>query len=122
MSTEFGPLTASLARRILEIAPYAERLRVGRLVPPLGLTSSHVRSLRELHLHLEPDPRSLPGIDVAAAAAWIERVLGDGELAGRIRTLAAEAAPYVDTCRKLRDLVGTRLSQAGDALGPEAER
>ncbi len=121
MSAPLGPLTAAVAQRILAVAPYAERLRVGRLVPPLGLAASHVRSLRELHRHLEPDPRSLPGIDLAAAAGWIERALGDGELAGRVRALAAEAAPYVETCQKLYELVGARVAQATAVLGPEAE-
>ena len=40
-----------------------------------------VRSLRELHLLLTPDVRSLPGVNLDALADWVEEVIGDSELA-----------------------------------------
>ncbi len=121
MSVQLQRPEAALALRILAVAPYGQRLRVGRLVPPLGLTSSHVRSLRELHRHLEPDPRSLPGVDIAAVADWIEDALGDCELAGHVRTLNAGPETYVDKCKTLHELVSARLAQALEAVGEELE-
>ena len=117
MSVDFSPPSPELARRILATASYDQRLRVGRLTPPVGLLASHVRSLHELYLHLEPDGRSLPGINVGGAAAWFESTIGDGELAARTREIDGAAATYVEKCQRLFELVAARIAQAREAVG-----
>ena len=112
MSRPLAPPSPQLAERLLRGVPYDERLRVGRLVPPVGITAGDVRSVAELHAHLAPDVRSLPGVSVAGAARWIDEVVGDAELAEAVRALDAGPACYVDNCQRLHELLGLRLDQA----------
>jgi hypothetical protein len=121
MSIELGPPSAELARRILATAPYAQRLRVGRLTPPVGLLASNVRSLHELCLHLEPDLRSLPGVNLSGVASWLATTIGDDELAAAVTAIDGAQASYVEKCERLFELVRTRLAQAQQALGEEPE-
>jgi len=109
----------ALARRILAAVPYKDRFPAGRLRPPVGILPGTVRSLHELHLLLTPDDRSLPGVNLSALADWVEKAVGDGELARKLRTDTANAASYVEGCLKTYELVGARLVQARTAVGGE---
>jgi len=88
-------------------------------MPPVGMLRADVRSLRELHLLLAPDDRSLPGVNFSGLADWVERVIGDGELAEALRKTAENPGSYVDRCLKVYELVGLRLEQAREVVGPE---
>lgn len=101
-----------LARRLLQMVPYRDRLPAGRLLPPLGIIPGHVRSLEEVHLLLAPDVRSLPGINLNALADWVGRELADEEFAERIRTAVRTAGSYAEGCLRVHELVGHRLDQA----------
>jgi hypothetical protein len=92
-------------------------MKVGRLVPPVGLTAGDVRSLEELLRHLEPDQRSLPGVGFERTAAWVEDAVGDRDLAVSVRGIAAEAPSYVEGCRRLLELIAERLGQAREVVG-----
>lgn len=105
------------AARMLSVVPWADRLRAGRMKPPIGLIRNDVRSLQELELLLEPAPSTLPGLDFAAAAAWVERAIGDAGLATAIRETAARDASYVDRCRELHAVVARRVAQVREAAG-----
>jgi hypothetical protein len=120
MSLELAPPPQARACRILETAPYDRRFRVGRLIPPVGITSSHIRGLHELHRHLAPDIRSLPGVNLAALPEWIAANFGDTELAGGVRDIAGDQAPYVEKCQRIYELVGRRLEQAEGVLAGKA--
>lgn len=125
MNTTLAAPSPSDAARMLAIVPWADRLRAGRMKPPVGLIKNDVRSLQELELLLEPAPSTLPGLDFASAAAWVERVVGDAGLAAEIRAEAARDASYVDRCRSLHAVVARRVAQireaaAGAAAGKEA--
>ena len=108
-----------LSQRLLGSVPYSDRLPAGRLLPSLGIIPGDVRSLRELHLVLTPDVRSLPGVDLTALADWVGRVMGDRTLAHGIRTITRESRSYVEGCMKVYDLVGHRLDQAREVAGQE---
>lgn len=111
------------AARLLSVVPWADRLRAGRMKPPVGLIKNDVRSLQELELLLAPAPSTLPGLDFASAAAWVERVVGDAGLAAAIREASARDASYVDRCRDLHAIVARRVAQireAAAAAGKEA--
>jgi hypothetical protein len=108
-----------LSRRLLRTVPYKDRLSAGRLMPPVGMLRADVRSLRELHLLLAPDDRSLPGVNLSGLADWVERVIGDGELAEALRKTAENPGSYVDRCLKVYELVGLRLTQARKVVEPE---
>lgn len=109
----------ALARRILAAVPYGERFPAGRLRPPVGIMPGTVRSLPELHLFLTPDDRTLPGVNLTTLADWIEKTVGDMELARELRTKTANAANYVEGCLETYELVGARLVQARAAVGEE---
>jgi hypothetical protein len=108
-----------LSRRLLESVPYKDRLSAGRLLPPVGIVPGDVRSLRELHLLLAPDDRSLPGVNLRALADWVGGIIGDGTLANEIRIITREAGSYVERCMKVYELVGLRLTQARKVAGQE---
>lgn len=111
------------AVRMLAVVPWADRLRAGRMKPPLGLIRNDVRSLQELELLLEPAPSTLPGLDFASAAAWVETVIGDAALAAAMREESAREASYVERCQRLHALVKPRVAQvreAAAAAGKEA--
>jgi hypothetical protein len=113
------PPDMEISRRLLARVPYRDRLSASRLLPPVGIIPGHVRSLHELHLHLAPDERSLPGINLAALEDWAERVIGDEALAGEIRTVIREAGSYAEACFDVHNLVGLRLEQAREVAGQE---
>jgi hypothetical protein len=102
----------SLSRKILSPVPFKERFPAGRLKPPVGILPGDVRSLPELHLFLEPDVASLPGINLEALAEWVEVSIGDGELAEAIRAIIETAVNYVEDCLRVYEAVGVRLDQA----------
>ena len=119
MTYHFTQPSEELSRRLLGTAPYKDRLPAGRLMPPVGIIPGHVRSLRELHLLLTPDARSLPGLSLTALANWVQRVIGDGELAHALRNATENAGSYVEGCLRVYELVGLRLEQARDVAGQE---
>jgi len=109
-----------VARRLLNAVPYGERFSAGRLMPPVGMLREDVRSLKELHLLLVPDARSLPGMNLQALAEWVRRSLGDDDLAGTVENVGREAGSYAEACVTLHDLVGRRLDQARQVVGERA--
>lgn len=115
MSAILPPPSPADAARMLAVVPWAERLRAGRMKPPIGLIRNDVRSLQELELLLEPAPSTLPGLDFAAAAAWVEGVIGDAALAAAMREEAARDASYVHRCLGLHAIVRRRVEQVREA-------
>jgi len=102
----------SLSRKILGPVPFKERFPAGRLKPPVGIMPGDVRSLPELHLFLEPDNASLPGINLKRLPEWIEVSIGDKELAEAIRAIVDKGVNYVEDCLSVYEAVGVRLDQA----------
>lgn len=115
MNWPLDPPSPSDATRMLAVVPWAERLRAGRMKPPIGLIRNDVRSLQELELLLEPAPSTLPGLDFVAAAAWVEGVIGDAALASAMREEAARDASYVDRCLGLHAIVRRRVAQVRES-------
>jgi len=110
----------SLSFKILSPVPFRERFPAGRLKPPVGIMPGDVRSLSELHLFLEPDNASLPGINLKCLPDWIEASVGDGELAASVREIVDQSVNYVADCLKVYEVVGVRLDQARKTI-KEAE-
>ena len=119
MSHQMNPPGEKLSYRLLSTVPYRDRLAAGRLLPPVGMLRSDIRSLQELRLLLTPDVRSLPGVNLSALAAWVEQVINDSELADALRKATENAESYVDGCLKVYELVGLRLKQAREVAGQE---
>ncbi len=119
MSHQMNLPDRELSRRLLSAVPYRDRLPAGRLMPPVGMLRGDVRSLEELYLLLAPDVQSLPGVNLGALMVWVERVIGDRELANALRKTTENAASYVEGCLKVYELVGRRLAQAREVAGPE---
>ncbi len=109
----------TLAHKILSTVPYRDRLPAGRLMPPVGMLRSDVRSLQELRLLLTPDVRSLPGINLNNLANWVKGVVGDTELAHALRKATEDTGSYVEGCLRVYELVGLRLQQAREVAGQE---
>ena len=108
----FSQPSESLSLKILSNVPFKERFPAGRLKPPVGILSDDLRSLPELHLFLEPDNASLPGINLKALSEWIEVNIGDKELAEAIREIVDTEVNYVEDCMRIYEVVGYRLDQA----------
>jgi hypothetical protein len=102
----------SLSRKILSPVPFKERFPAGRLKPPVGIIGGDVRSLAELHLFLEPDEATLPGLDLQSLPDWISRSIGDRELAESVRAAVVAQNNYVEGCQRVHEVVGRRLNQA----------
>ena len=119
MSHRMTPPDKELSQRLLGSVPYSDRFPAGCLLPHLGIIPGDVRSLRELHLALAPDERSLPGMNLNALVNWVERVIGDRELADVLRKMTDNTASYVEGCLKVYELVGLRLEQAREVVGLE---
>jgi hypothetical protein len=117
MSAILPPPSPSDADRMLAVVPWTDRLRAGRMKPPIGLIRNDVRSLQELELLLEPTPSTLPGLDFASAAAWVETTIGDAALATAMREEAARDASYVDRCLGLHAVVKRRVAQVRETAG-----
>jgi hypothetical protein len=119
MSHRMTPPDKELSQRLLGSVPYSDRFPAGRLLPHLGIIPGDVRSLRELHLVLTPDERSLPGMNLNALVDWVGRVLRDEDLAEAVGTVTRDAGSYVEGCLKVYELVGLRLEQAREVVGLE---
>jgi|GEM_PF-792098 len=123
MSRFAAPPERELAEKLLGTVPFRDRFPAGRLKPPVGLIPSPVRSLKEIHLLLEPDVRSLPGLNLDALSEWIRRVIGDEELTRALSDEVQSASSYVDGCLRAHAVIGERLAQARQVLdgspGPE---
>ena len=120
MTYFFSQPGKSLSLKILSPVPFKKRFPAGRLKPPVGILPGDVRSLSELHLFLEPDSASLPGIDLKRLPDWIEASIGDGELAASVRGIVDQSVSYVEDCLKVHEAVGVRLDQARKTI-KEAE-
>ena len=120
MTYHFSQLNESLSRKIISPVPFNERFPAGRLKPPVGIMPGDVRSLPELHLFLEPDKASLPGINLKLLPEWIEMSIGDRELAALVQTIVDQSVNYVEGCLEVREVVGVRLDQARKTI-KEAE-
>ena len=113
-------MNAEAARRILAPVPHARRFPVGRLVPPIGLLQSFVRSLGELELALRPEPHSLAGLHLERLATWIEQEVGDPEGAAAVRDAAGKAPSYVEACQAIHERIRDRVAAARRTLGQGA--
>ena len=126
MSAAMTVPDGELANRILAEVPFERRMPAGRFRPPVGILQGHVRSLSALFLHLAPDPSSLPGVNLKRLPDWIAEVVGDAELAARVRAAVADSTCHVEGCLRVYDLVGERLAQAqavaGQRPGSDEER
>ena len=105
------------AERVVARLPHASRFPVGRLVPPVGLLQSSVRSLGELELALRPEPRSLAGLNLERLADWIEQDVGDPATATEVRAVTTAAPSYVEACQAIYQLVHERVALAQRVLG-----
>ena len=119
MTSDLPVPDLTLAENILSTVSYPQRLRVGKLRPPIGMLRYDVRSLRELYLHLTPDDRCLPGIDLNALVVWIRDEVKDEELSRRLLKVLEESPRYAAACVTTFDLVGYRLDQARRVAGKE---
>jgi len=120
MNNHVPPPDEEVSRRLLGTVSYRDRLSAGRLMPPVGMLREDVRSLKELHLLLTPDARSLPGVNLDALAEWVRRTLGDDDLAHIVKSISNSAESYAEACLALFELVGLRLEQARQVLGHTA--
>jgi len=112
MTNDFAEPSMILSRKILTPVPFKDRFPAGRLKPPVGIIGGDVRSLAELHLFLEPDEATLPGLDLQALPDWIAGTIGDAELAESVRAVVGAQNNYVEGCLKVHEMVGHRLNQA----------
>jgi hypothetical protein len=117
MNATTTPMDAETARRILARLPHAQRFPVGRLVPPVGLLQSSIRSLGELELALRPEPRSLAGLNLQRLAAWIETDVGDPVGAAAVRDVTEAAGSYVEACQAIYELIRDRVAAARRVTG-----
>lgn len=119
MNYDMTPPDNEVATRLLRNVSYAQRLPAGRLRPPVGIIPGDLRSLEEVYLHLTPDDRSLPGVNLAALAGWVGEILGDTVLSDRISRAVKAAPGYVAGCLAVYELVEQRLAQARQVTGEE---
>ena len=112
MNDSMSQPSVALSRKILGPVPFKARFPAGRLKPPVGILPGDVRSLPELHLFLEPDDASLPGVNLKALPEWIEASIGDKELAASVQTIVDQSVNYVEDCMRVCKVVGVRLDQA----------
>lgn len=104
-------LTPEQASAILAQVPYRDRLRVGRMRWPSGYMPTPVRSLHEVHITLMVDGKSIPAIHLPTLAEWVEKLVGDPDLARAIADCACEESlSYVGQCQELLAVFGERLS------------
>ena len=117
MSSEHSHVSEARARVLLSRVEYADRLAAGRLQPPVGLIDGFVRSIAELHMLLEPEPRGLPALDFDEVVTWVREVVRDEILADELSALFAASDSYVESCRGAYGLLGERLEQARQRVG-----
>jgi len=109
-------LTCQEAKTILQPVAHGQWLTVGRMLMPSGIHRERLGSLKELYWFLEPSSRSLPAIDFTRLSDWLENVVQDRQTAGQVRRVAQTSPSYVETCKAVYALIGTRIAEAEGVL------
>ena len=100
------------ASALLAMVPYRERLKMGRMRWPSGFMAMPVRSLHEVHINLMMDEKSTPAIHFPSLSTWVDKVVGDGELAKVIDACVVnDDNSYAEQCQQLHTIIGMRLVQ-----------
>jgi len=107
------------AETILKPVPYKQWLSAGRMLMPSGIHKQLLGSLNEVHWFLEPTTKSLPSIDFDRLAHWLETTIKDHHIAGQVRHAAKTSSSYVETCKTVYGLIGTRIIEAEEVLKNE---
>jgi len=117
MSNVLAPPSPELAGKLLATVAYRDRLKACRLMEPVGVLQDSIRSLREAYLHLLPDARTLPAVNLPSLAEWVGEVLGDVELAEELQRISCEGKSYVEACIRSCERIEARLVQAQAVAG-----
>ena len=97
-----------LARRILGDVEFENRLVAFRLHPRMGPAQVTLYSFGELADFFH-DP--FPQLEIGELEQWMRKVIGDVELAEKIRSLAGSREGEREKLERLRRLLETRLVQ-----------
>lgn len=108
LSTPSRELALSIEREVgLE-----ERLTAGCLHPRSGVKVVDLYSVKEVFALLgEPFPQ----VDLSELEGWVRTVIGDAELAARIRFFSLRPGTAQERLLNIRDLLGLRLIQCRQA-------
>lgn len=117
MSSVLAPPSPELAGKLLASVPYRDRLTACRLMEPVGVLQDSIRSLREAYLHLLPDARTLPAVNLLSLAVWVGEVLEDAELAEELQRISSGEKSYVEACIRSCEQIEARLVQAQAVAG-----
>lgn len=118
---EFSQISPEQAVTILAMVPYRESLDLGQIRWPSGYTPTPARSLQEIHYGLNVGEKIIPAVDFANLITWVDKAVGDKELAQAIETCISKPGnSYVEQCLELHKIVGTRLAQLREIAGDKA--
>ncbi len=87
------------AKHILRELEFDDWLMAGVIFPPKTTTKKRMRKLEDLLILLEPNEKMFPATNLQSVAEWIEKKIGDSELAKELYTIdAKEDLSYLQKC------------------------
>ena len=105
------------AKHLLRVLPYEEWLGVGTYFPPKHINERKIKSVEDLRWFLKPSPHGIPAIKLDRMVEWIEKSVGDRELAEALAPIVSSEAAYLEKCFHSYEIIAERC----DLLSEVAE-
>jgi len=107
------------ARHLLREVPYAQWLKIGRMMIPKGIHQSRISSLPELEWTIRPTAKTLVIMRFENLEQWLRDDIGDHTLAERILAIRSRDVPYIEQSKAVYEAVVERVAALKQAAGRE---
>ena len=122
MDYDFNMPTAAQATKILSRVPEDMALRAGRMDWPRGFTEMPIYRLNDAFVGLDGNHKTFPAINFKMLVTWVDEVTGDPDLAQALSVCSEKQnISYVEQCREMRTIIGSRLTQLRKIAGIEID-
>ena len=107
------------AQQLLREVPYAEWLKIGRMMIPKGIHQSRIGSLSELEWTIRPTAKTLVIMRFENLEQWLRDAVGDHTLAESVLAIRSRDIPYVEQSKAVYEVVAERVAALKQAAGRE---
>jgi hypothetical protein len=108
-------IDSKTAQHLLREVPYAQWLKVGRMMIPKGIHQARISSLTELEWTIRPTAKTLVIMRFDNLEHWLRDNIGDHTLADSVLEIRSRDIPYVEQSKAIYEAVVQRLKVLTEA-------